>query len=450
MVGIIPAIRLLILPLALSLMLAGCDKSPTSSNITLDKSALRPEAGTAAVPLVWLSEPLHASYLTTADFDRDGRTDIALISHAGNLAHIHFQTEKRLWGQGPAIPDVGFHPGELLPLPPEQDQGRFLMFAEGSGNLRIMSLTRQGGLQVEYDLPVFYPRSGTLFRWPDWGLGVAVGPFSKPSIFLFKDFQPRGRAEVQGMELPYTPAMGRVERVIAADIDGDQVEEILFAQPLDSSVKIIRYPGPEAEPKVENLWSFKPGGRARFVVAGDVDQDGDLDLLIPDETEPPGEATRINVLLNLGQAGWRHTPIVFPSRTRAERGKTGIRGFDFALDKDGRGYALAAGYERLVLSALPPGWKHQPPESLSLPLNNKLVVAAASLKDVDGDGWLDAVMATGAGGLLIYGPLWEQFPRVKEADLIPAAAQELSEAPEANDADGSPDNINPSAPGSPK
>lgn len=428
----------------LALSLSGCDRSPSSSSPVLETEALRLTSATSSDIIAYLAAPQQANYLTITDFDHNGFSDVAFVSHGGNQACIHFQMGKRQWAQGPAITEVGFHPGELLSLPTDGDQARYLLFAEGSGSLRVMSLTRQGGLRAEFDLPVYSPRSGTLFRWPDWGLGVAVGPFSKSSIFLFKHFTSSGKGDVQGVEIPFTPAIARIEGVIAADLDADQVDEILFAQPLDNTVKMIRYPGAEGQPKVENLWSFEPGGRARFVVPGDVDQDGDLDLLIPDETEPVGSVTSVNILINQGRQGWRHTPIIFPSRTRAEKGQTGIRGFAFGIDKDGVGYALAAGYERLVLFAIPAGWDYTTPASHSLPLTSKkLLITDAELKDVDGDGLLDAVMATGAGGLVIYGPLWQHFELIEKDDLLAKSAPQDTTPVESSEAEHPSDNPNP-------
>jgi hypothetical protein len=207
-------------------------------------------------------------------------------------------------------------------------------------------------------------------------------------------------------------------------VDGDGSDEILFASPADSTVHRIKAPAPNdaAAPVAEEVWRSEPGGRARLVVAADMDQDGDLDLLVPDDTEPPGGRTSVNVLVNDGSGSFSHHALPFPGATKSEGGMTGIRGLDAAQGRDGRVLVLAAGYEGLALYRFSDAWPTKAAEVLALDYPVRSVVAEIQLHDIDADGWLDAVIGRAnrrSGLMIIYGPLWKHMSELEPAHLVP-------------------------------
>jgi len=374
--------------------------------------------------------PGGADYLLVDDINQDGRLDLALTTHGGNVSRLFLQREGRQWQAGPLITAVGFHPGELIRAPVisgTEDPPRYLMFAEGDGRLRIMTPTEAGGLAPVAELGATAPRAGAWFRWPGWGLGLAFAPYLKSSIVLVKDFNTATAEAADSLTLNFLPKFFRAEKVAVADLNGDGSDEILFTNAPTRSLMQIRYPGDDAaQPAIETLWTFAQGGRSKFVMPVDLDQDGDLDLLVPDEIGEPGsDVTIINVLLNDGSGGWNPRTISVPSRPSGGKGKTGIRGAAFGRDQDGYGYILAAGYQRLTLLRIPANWNGTEPELRQITLASMVGLPAADLKDLDGDGALDAVLAGGLdkgdGGLVIYGPLWQAFAKLTGKDLYQAA-----------------------------
>lgn len=411
--------------------LFGCDaKPPPPSGAGVTQPMTRPgpevplEATIRHLPL-----PGPADYLLVDDFDQDGRPDLALTAHGANLSRLFLQRDSRHWQAGPVITAVGFHPGELLRAPGAEEPPRYLMLAEGDNLLRVMTATEAGGLAPVAELGATAPRAGAWFHWPGWGLGLVFAPFVKSSIVLVKDFNPTTALATDSLTLNFLPRFAQAEQVAVADLDGDGSDEILFTNSVTRSLMQIRYPGADGQPAIETLWTFKQGGRSRFVFPVDLDQDGDLDLLVPDEIGQPGsEETNINVLIKDAAGGWAPRIISIPARASARKGKTGIRGTAFGKDQDGHVYLLAAGYDLLTLIRIPPTWAGDKPELRQINFSSKVALPAATLKDLDGDGWLDAVLAGGMdeahGGMIIYGPLWQGFAELsgKDLEVSPAVA----------------------------
>jgi hypothetical protein len=110
----------------------------------------------------------------------------------------------------------------------------------------------------------------------------------------------------------------------------------------------------------------------------------------------------IVVLLNDGKGNFSQgKPVPYP-------GNSGIHVMTAGQDRDGTRYLLAGGSRALVLyrelKDAPGGF-----ENVMLPLATW--PNWVELKDIDGDGWLDAVAAIqgNAPSPVIYGPLWETF-----------------------------------------
>lgn len=372
--------------------------------------------------------PGNADYLLVDDFDQDGRPDLALTAHGANLSRLFLQRDLRQWHAGPVITEVGFHPGELIRVPGVENPPRYLMLAEGNNRLRVMTATEAGGLAPVAELGATAPRAGAWFHWPGWGLGLVFAPYTKSSMVLVKDFNPTTALAGDALTLSYAPRFAQAEQVAVADLDGDGGDEILFTNSVTRSLMQIRNPGPDGQPAIETLWTFEQGGRSRFVIPVDLDQDGDLDLLVPDEIGlPDANETNINMLIKDTAGGWESRLISIPAPANSRMVKTGIRGAAFGKDQDGQGYLLAAGYGYLTLIRIPPAWSGEKPEMRQIDLSAKVAWPAAALEDLDGDGWLEAVLAGGMdgahGGMVIYGPLWQGFAGLSGKDLeVPTAS----------------------------
>jgi hypothetical protein len=363
-----------------------------------------------------------ASDVLADDFDGDGRSDIAFTAHAENYTQVFYQHTPRHFAPGPRVDAVGFHPGDLLRLP-VQNRSLFLMSAEGNNNLLIMEPTPKGSLAVVASRTLSQPLSATAFHWPGWGLGLAVAPKSKSTVVLLKGLDPLTGRDESAMELPLPHNYIQVGRIAAADFDGDGSDELVFATSLTSEVWIIRAPKNAGEsPRIEPLWRNPHGGRARQVLPADINGDGYTDLLVPDETGQDGAGmTAISVLLN-DQHGQLHFAYAFPfsSSPEKEGGIPGIRGLDFGRDKDGIRYLFGAGYQSFVLYRFPANWAGGKPEMRTLKLQQIEGVHKVLLRDLDGDGWLDAVVARGKeqdAGLILYGPLWDNFAKLAEKGI---------------------------------
>jgi len=383
----------------------------------------RPEPVSAAVSVV-ADIPFTggATDVLADDFDADGRPDLAFTAHAENYTQVFYQRAPRHFVPGPRVDAVGFHPGYLLRLP-VKNRPLFLMSAEGNNGLLVMEPTSKGGLAVVASRALNQPLSATAFHWPGWGLGLAVAPKSISSVVLLKGFDPLTGRDEGAMELPLPHNYIQVGRIAAADFNGDGSDELVFATSQTSEVWIIRFPKKAgASPRIEPLWRNPHGGMVRHVLPADINGDGYTDLLVPDETRQRGTGvTAISVLLN-DQHGQLHFAyaIPFPSTPEKEGGMPGIRGLDFGRDKDGVRYLFAVGYQSLALYRFPAHWAGGKPELRTLKLQQIEGVHKALLRDLDGDGWLDAVLARGAeknAGLILYGPLWDNFARLAEQGL---------------------------------
>ncbi len=365
------------------------------------------------------------NYVMVEDFNSDGRLDLGFTSHGGNHSRLFLQLGSRQWHAGPEITEVGFHPGELIGLSGEDGNRTFLMLAEGENKLRVMTPTAEGGLTTSAEIEAIFPRAGTQFRWPGWGIGLAFAPFNKAMIVLAEGFQP-DEAAVNGAHfLSFRPAFARTQHVAAADLGGDGIDEILFMNPATSKLMVIRYPCGDARPTIEELWAFDQAGPARFVIPADIDQDGDMDILVPGEA---GQATTgitaLNILVKDDSGGWIQGAIPIPAATQNAGGVPGLRGTAFGIDKDGMGYVLTAGYDRLSLVKIPFGWDGDEHAIRQVKLTKRQGIPTVALNDLDQDGWLDAVLAGGMGdtkgGMVLYGPLWDSFADLDGEDMGPA------------------------------
>lgn len=364
--------------------------------------------GSAASAVTRLPFDSPANDLLVDDFDADGRPDIALTSHSGGYSQVFLQSAPRTFTAGPRIDAVGFHPGQLIRLPGETRR-LYLMNAEGIGLLRVFEPAENGSLALVSEVAFRSPRHSSVFHWPDWGLGIAVAPYGSAEIDLIKDLQPLTGTLSGVARLPYHPGGISARALAVADLDHDGADEILFGNTLSDAVHVIRQPAIGATPSVEELWRFNAGGRAHEIVPADVDQDGDIDLLVPDATNKLElDRTDINVLLNDGTGHFKAQSIPFSPLPRSAGNMTGINATAFQIERDGYGYLVAAGYEKLVLMRVPAGWSGGSLETHSIAFKGVQAINGAVLKNIDGDGWLDLAMSRAGNqncGVVLFGPL---------------------------------------------
>lgn len=380
--------------------------------------------------VIHLPMPGAADYLLVDDVNRDGKDDVILTNHGHNISRVFLQEPKRHWRPGPMIDIVGFHPGEMIATPGSDNRPTYLLFAEGSNRLKLLAPNENNGLKLIAELGGSSPRAGAWFKWPGWGQGLAFTPFNNPRIVLIKEFDSATAEATGSVSLDFLPGFARAQQVEVADINGDEIDEILVANSVLSSVMLVRYPGADAPPTIETFWTFEQGGRARQIKTADIDLDGDVDIIVPDQTEQRGTSiTALNLLINKQNQDWQLRVIPIPSPSRAEGGTPGIRSVDFGVDTDGFGYALAAGYQRLSLLKFPHSEQEKDPEIRQLSMPAKAAIPGTILKDLDGDGHLDAVFAggfgQGQGGAIIYGPLWSQFAELESYDLSPPVSPQV-------------------------
>lgn len=396
-----------------TLLIGGCDRAPPAPEEPAKQDV-------TSQSVAYLPFDAGAFAGLADDIDGNGLVDVALTSHDKSFTQVFFQRTPRQFEAGPRIEAVGFHPGQLLQLPGAEH--RYIMLSEGIDRVQVMAPREDGGFDVVATANSPKPRVGTALQWPDTGLALAVAPYGDNAIYLFQGFDPATAEVASADRLPYLPKITTVKSVVAVDINGDGIDEILFANPERGSVSLVRHPQEGKPLQIEDLWRFDRDRRVGLVVPSDLDQDGDMDLILPDEVEGQSDrVTSVNVLANDGSGAFAHRKIPFPGRSRLDGGMTGIRALASATDKDTHAYVLAGGYEQLALMRFRPGGDLEQPELRSVSLSKRATFSGALLRDLDGDGWLDAIitrLSNDHGALIIYGPLWEQFGALTAEDLV--------------------------------
>ena len=380
-----------------------------------------PESGAAqAVPvelpgqtrLAWEGQVFD---LSLEDLDADGRKDLISVDHGGNQARLITQSAAQQWGGQREYKGVGFHPGNILNWPGTTKT--LILGAEGDNAIRALLPDAGEGLKVVSNLKEVAPRYIERFRWPGWGESLVVSPYANGYVVLLKNYDPlKGQAE----ERVVVPLSGKAhsiraaERVTVADVDGDGIDELLLVISVTNELLQIKFPGPKskAPPQPTRIHQDEHWGAANEAHAIDLDRDGDQDLLIPDEIGPAPKGV-IHVLLNQGKGKFREgASIPFPK-------PDGVQELSVGRDQDGLDYIFAVGFGGLALYQVPEGWK----DGTAIPVRGLDWAAddySRSIKfvDVDGDGWLDALVGrvySDKPVWIAYGPLWQRF-----ADLAAA------------------------------
>ncbi|HRE53952.1 MAG TPA: VCBS repeat-containing protein [Candidatus Competibacter sp.] len=330
------------------------------------------------------------------DLDGDGRLDLLFTSHGGNMIRVFRQTATRRFEATDEQEIAGFHPNDTIALPGTPK--RYVINAEGRSQLRVVAAQPDGRLTLISDYSQPHPLGTTPFSWPGWGpLSLAVAPYTGSSLTLLRDFNPEKGETKEAIKIA-TEADPQPARL--ADLNGDGVPELVFPTFHGNKVWAIEHAGLEQAPGLRELASFKKGW-PRQAVPFDLDQDGAMDLLVPMSVRP-----RIVGLLNDGKGQFtRRAPISYP-------GAIGVHTLAVGQDAGGR-YLLAGGSRALVL--------YRERKEQAGDFENRVVERPdftwpnrVELVDVDGDRWLDAVVADqgAAQSEIIYGPLWDIFGKL--------------------------------------
>lgn len=398
--------------LALATLQSGCqpEAPETNTNNTSSQSVSLELPG--QTQLAWEGQVFD---LAIEDLNADGLKDLISVDHGKNQARLIYQTAPQQWGAQTDYAGVGFHPGNLLTWPGSAKT--LILGAEGDNSIRALAPERGGGLNVVSNLKELAPRYIERFRWPGWGESLVVSPYANGYVVLLKNYDPlKGQAE-QRVIVPLSTkahSIRAAERVTVADVDGDGIDELLMVFAVTNELLQVKFPGAKSkgDPKISLLYQSDLWGAANEAHAIDLDGDGDQDLLVPDEIGPAPKGV-IRVLINEGKGKLKEgTPIPFSK-------PNGVQELSVSRDQDGRGYFLAVGFGGLALYQVPEGWK----DGDTIPMRSLDWAAddySRSIKfvDVDGDGWLDALVGRVYSDnpiWIAYGPLWQRFAEFAEA-----------------------------------
>lgn len=348
------------------------------------------------------------------DMDGDGRIDIAATQHGQNYSQIFYQSAPGQFRPGPRLDAVGFHPGDWLRWPGADPL--YVAAAEGSAQMINFRVNTAGGMDVLSRVPALMPRHVRDFHWPGWGTSLAVSPFELGALHLMKNYDPvKGtREELITVNLGEgQTTIRRLDRVTAADINGDGIEELLFASSTTGEVFKVSYPRtPDAKPVIEVLAELGDAA-PRQVLALELNGDGAVDLIVPNEIDP----YQINLLINKGDGGFRPARSTWPFVVQ-----NGMRCADLNHDRDGRDYLAVLGYGALALYQVPAPWDEvgQPPVKF-ITIGARGMSLDIVMRDIDGDGWLDIVAGYPSaehGLVIIRGPLWEHMDELAKQHFV--------------------------------
>jgi hypothetical protein len=335
-----------------------------------------------------------AIHVLVDDIDDDSLADLIFTSHGGNFVQVFKQVAPRRFEAAAEQTQAGFHPNDTVLLPGSPK--RYLINAEGDGSLKVVTAQPDGRLLLTAERPENAPRATIPFNWPGWGISLAVVPYSGNTLRLLRDFNAE-KAEAKAI---YPLTLGwEPKHVRRGDLNGDGIEELVLPAFRTNEIWVVEYPGPDKGPVPRRVASFQRGW-PRHVIPFDVDRNGTLDLLVPLSTR-----SEIVVLRNDGKGNFSEAKAIpYPQ-------KPGIHVMTTGQERDGTRYLLAGGINTLVLYREN---KDQPGSFEPILLGLSSWPNWLELTDIDGDGWLDAVLAMqgNVSSRIVYGPLWETFNKL--------------------------------------
>jgi hypothetical protein len=342
------------------------------------------------------------------DIDDNGLPELVLTSHGGNFTQVFQQTAPRQFRAMPPIRSVGFHPNDFSAL--RHPPGLYVANAEGEGELRLFRFDAElrpwPVSAVKTPLPVYT----TPFAWPRFGDGIAVSTRSGVDMNLLFDFDPEQHTwQTRKLVKLGRGTRGMTAKPVITDLNGDGVVEIVVVDHRSRSLLSVREPEENTTAVSEQIWSFQSDFRPLFVLSADINADRRPDLLVGGLP-----ATHLAALINQGAGRLEETRLP-GSPPEALAG-------DLARDRDGALYVLLAGGSDFTLMQLAPDsaeviWQ------ASASNGGTWVSAQVLLRDLDADGWLDAIVIRDSHGFnnaVVFGPLKRHF-----SDLSLAATEEF-------------------------
>jgi len=357
------------------------------------------------LPIAQLPFDGGAWQVVVADFDGDSLEDVLFTSHSDSYSQVLFQRAKRRFEAGPRLDAVGFHPGDLVPLP--GTPRHYLLAAEGEGRLKVLQPDPATGLHVINQRPFHSPRYLTTFDWPTWGPSIAVVGVDDPNVYLIRGFSADSAAPLDALAVasgPSGPKTRYPQEVLARDLDRDGVPELYYTSYWTDAVWRIVRPQTGSAPVAELLWQFKEAAAPKHLLALDVDGDGKAELLVPEE------AAQKVAIFKVGPEGKlkEQAVIALPARGGPYAAAGGV-------DSDGEVLLATGVQDYLLLHRLTQGGAQS--EYLAIP--TVTWPSQLAMTDLDGDGHLDLVVgirSPGRKAVVIYGPLWEAMGQLAHAE----------------------------------
>lgn len=333
------------------------------------------------------------------DVNKNGHLDLVVTLRDQESALVIYQKKPRQFEAGPATKVIGFHANRLSVLPGIPH--RYLLSAEGEGLLKVLGPDAKGGLKEISRYPQPPAFAATSFRWPNWGLSLAVSPYGGSTLRLVRNFQVEtGEAEIAysgGAENHTVPG-----EVTVADLDGDGIDDLLYTTRRTNTLWRISYPKNDEDFAPTKIWTA-PAGNPRHVAVADLNGNGAPDIVVPLDR-------KIGVLLNNGKGGFSPGPeLPFPTQF------WGPANIVIHPESDEASLVIARSEKSLVFVRVEKNSAMRS-EALELPLDAPSGQVLL-LRDMDGDGNTDLVinLSSSSNSLrILYGPLWENINQWKQ------------------------------------
>ena len=308
--------------------------------------------GSVAVPPVTfpVSEATHTSFVTTADLDLDGDLDLVIADRTRHLAHVLLNDGGGTFATGANyavgrgsnkatvadldqdnLPDiVTANPGENVSILYNLGNATFgrrrdleagstpsaiavedldgdgksdlVVTARGSDEVYVFRITEGGGIAQPSVHPVDRePTSVALADLDDDGdLDIATGNAGGHSVSVLSNLGGGTFADEQRFALGAAPVF-----LAAADLDRNGFPDLATANEADGSISVLLGTGsgaPRLGTDAFQLAARYPfGSGSRTVLAADFDQDGALDLVVPNRGSGDGRPGSITMALRRGR-----------------------------------------------------------------------------------------------------------------------------------------------------
>ncbi|MCH5376452.1 MAG: VCBS repeat-containing protein [Planctomycetes bacterium] len=397
-------------------MFAACSRPPTiatalaSAGLLITLTSCKPQSpvevqalpepsGPAGITEIIGWTPASSSVLAE-DLNGDHRPDLVLTSHSDNRVQAFVQRSDHGFDPLPALDGVGFHPNGVTLLPNSSGLPFLAQNAETLNELRIYQY-RAGAMVYIGSVPAQIPLETLAFDWHCWPRSLVVFPLAGSDFEVYRNLEPAGPSFAEHFQ--HSGAIGRGGRrllsPLAADIDGDGQDEILFLDSGSGAIRVLRA-DQGGNLFLDRLVIPLPATlRATALYARDMNSDGRADLFVVGQPTSP-----LYLLLSDGNGAYSRTEIPLPPDFHQE----GI----FVQDADGSPL-LILGRQRSVVALRFNAGATAPPQQLVLDKGAGIGWLSMATADFDGDGAPDVVMAPSGirtmPPLVVHGPLWQRM-----------------------------------------